>query len=516
MKVDLHENLNSSVRYAIPEKSQRALVHLSSAHDNGSQDTSKQPSFKGRADDVRKIIEATYPKALKVINKMESLKGEKGGIVITAVGTGCVAPIFIGFNPFVKAPKNATEKEKQEVRDTKLYTAMRQPISAFLAILFQVSVLKYIDKALDKLFNNPDASKYVWSHFDQSTLNNDSFLKSEIMKNEFKGRKKPSLLKGFSKGFKKVLAERENYENELKSLVKAKSNEQVTKLAESFERTGRILINPQRKVGKRHLDNETVAKLLNKQIDSYIKDADELRITDDKLAFYKKRATTLINNENHLKEILFDKLPVSDDVLKDLINKETNPDVKVILEEILAKPEDIRLRRIKRTEERICKIKEMCGSKEFTPDDYVKKLCDRNSRLSNRIAELKIAKIEHPEKATIETIRETINSVVKWCSFDKKDKIASSILSATDTFQTDKVALKSKTYKDITKAYKDMIKDKYKAPNQISKILVGVFITLPITCNVLNWVYPRFMELVFPKLSGAKKSSNAKVEGGKK
>ena len=48
------------------------------------------------------------------MKSLEWLKGEIGGILITAFGTGLVAPIFIGFNPFVKAPKNATPEEKKE------------------------------------------------------------------------------------------------------------------------------------------------------------------------------------------------------------------------------------------------------------------------------------------------------------------------------------------------------------------------------------------------------------------
>ncbi|MBQ3819601.1 hypothetical protein II810_04055, partial [bacterium] len=60
----------------------------------------------------------------------------------------------------------------------------------------------------------------------------------------------------------------------------------------------------------------------------------------------------------------------------------------------------------------------------------------------------------------------------------------------------------------------------YKSWNQFTKIGVGVLITLPITCTALNWVYPRFMELFFPKLAGVKKAQSPqqqeqKVGGGK-
>ena len=45
---------------------------------------------------------------------------------------------------------------------------------------------------------------------------------------------------------------------------------------------------------------------------------------------------------------------------------------------------------------------------------------------------------------------------------------------------------------------------------KIIKIAIGVLITLPITCNALNWIYPRFMEKFGPKWSGAKAKSKEK------
>jgi hypothetical protein len=75
-----------------------------------------------------------HKKAIEFMKSFEWLKGEIGGILLTALGTGLVAPIFIGYNPFVHAPKDATPEEKEDVKNTKQYTAMRQPVSAALAI----------------------------------------------------------------------------------------------------------------------------------------------------------------------------------------------------------------------------------------------------------------------------------------------------------------------------------------------------------------------------------------------
>ena len=80
----------------------------------------------------------------------------------------------------------------------------------------------------------------------------------------------------------------------------------------------------------------------------------------------------------------------------------------------------------------------------------------------------------------------------------------------TDTFGNEIKDLTKKVFKDVAKRYKELVKNHYTSWNQFTKIGVGVFITLPITCTALNWVYPRFMEIFFPKLAGVKKAQQAK------
>ena len=88
------------------------------------------PSFQKKGDLASRIVESLPDKkAIKRMEKMEWLKGEAGGIAITAFGTGFVAPWPIAFNPFVKAPKGATEEEIDDLNKTKKYTAMRQVVS---------------------------------------------------------------------------------------------------------------------------------------------------------------------------------------------------------------------------------------------------------------------------------------------------------------------------------------------------------------------------------------------------
>lgn len=88
-----------------------------------------------------KAIEKTAKKENWFIrfNKEFDKKSENYTIIVTALGTGIVAPIVLTVNPVSKEDSN-----------TKKYTALRQPISAFLALVTQLAVNTPIPKFLDK------------------------------------------------------------------------------------------------------------------------------------------------------------------------------------------------------------------------------------------------------------------------------------------------------------------------------------------------------------------------------
>lgn len=467
----------------------------------------QSPSF--GASYTQKITDGLHhAKTIKHMKSLEWLKGEIGGILITALGTGLVAPIFIGFNPFVKAPKNATPEQKEENKNTKLYTAMRQPISAVLAILFQASVQKYIDKGLDFVFNNPEVSKHTRLNLDQQEINTKTYIQSNIKKEmATEGKKKPSWISAlFNSDAKK---KRQEYTVELNSRVKAKQDEQIAEVAKKFQADGKIHI------GERNLDFNTTSKLINKQIDSYIADAKKLQKTPEAIAKHLNRAEVLINNETYLRNIFTEVTKENaTSKVQELLSKENNNDVKQLLQEILDRPEDLRYSRIQRTLKRINSIKEMCNG-TFSRETYRTALLDRNKVLADRIVELTAAKITDPKTADANTVKKAIERIAAQCNFENTDGIIKSVLRDTDTFDHNLSNITKKIYNDIAKGYKKLVESNYKSWNQFTKIGVGVFITLPITCTALNWVYPRFMDIFFPTLSGKKQAAQNKAGGVK-
>ena len=470
--------------------------------------SAKQTTFTGSY--TKEITDGLHH--AKTIRRMESLKwlkGEIGGILITALGTGLVAPVFIGFNPFVKPPKNATPEQKEENNNTKLYTAMRQPISAVLAILFQASVQKYIDKGLDKVFNDPEIAKIARVNLDQSILNTETKVKDDIAKEMRKeGKTKPSAIKAL---FSKTAKEKRNaYTAEFDSRVKTRQEDQLKKVAEAFQEKGMI------EIGERHISHEKIAELVNKQIDEYIKDARKLqKSAEGIIPRYLDRADILIKNKKKLREI-FEPIRVKGTVTAEEIDtliaqNKDNPSVKLLLEEIKAKSPDLQVHRIKRTLDRIDTIEDLCGGLgKYDRETYRKALIERNNILEEVISQLSEHKIKDPKAADADVIKSTINEIAKVCDFSKRDKNAQEVLKNTDTFGNEIKDLTKKVFKDIATKYKDMVKNNYTSWNQFTKIGVGVFITLPITCTALNWVYPRFMEIFFPKLAGVKKAQQPK------
>lgn len=453
-----------------------------------------------------------HKKILKFLEKLEWLKGESGTILITAIGTGCIAPIFIAYNPFVRAKKGATKEEKKEVRNTKYYTAMRQPISAILAIIIQLGLLKPIDTVLNNIVNKEKYSKNFRLDIDQCELNSKKFIEDTMVKQEFKQKniKKPSIFNIFKDGFKKYNADKENYDQLVKNRVDEIRNGQLTKIADKFQKTGKI------NIGSRYLEHSQVASLINKQIDDYIDDALALKVDKKGLEYYSNKAEVLIKNEERIREI-FKKVPKDDDIagmktfLENQLKKEQNEDVKKVLQKLVDMDGEVQGNHIKRILSRIAKIKEMCNG-NYSKETYLEAMEKKNIALDEIIEKLKSNKIKDTKNATQETIVDTIKKITTSCSFDAKDKILESTLHDTTTFNHNTDKLTKKIYKDVTKKYKEFLENGYKSFNQPLKVLIGVLITLPITCNLLNWVYPRVMDLVFPKLSGAK----AAKEGGNK
>lgn len=484
------------------------------------------PSFTGSAlTPNQKTFLSLFPKAeawgYKLISKVKDYsKGEVGGILINSIGTGAVAPWFIAYNPFVKAEPNATEAEKEEISKTKKYTAMRQPVSAALAILIQVGVQKPIDKILQKITNDKDVAKHFggWV-LNQTSLNDDAYMERMIKKEIKKG----TILPGYK------LVDGRPVPEELKDTVarvkKIRQDKQINAIVDTLKSDGVI------KMGDFKINDSAVAEVLNNRLDDYIAFSKDQKMDDAHLEKYKKRASELIENEQVLKDILgkeeLDKLPKLSDgrinpkelktYIQGNVEKAPNEAVKGILKEIVEDYDFTRESLCTRTLERIDKIKSACDG-EYDPAKYKAYLEKHNSVYDAKIAEFEALRIKDTANATSESIKETIPKIVKACHYDDaEDKTLNCIFKDSGIFKKNSdTTLTERVYKDVVKSYKEFAGHKFGIFKQLSKVAVGVAITLPITCYALNWVYPRFMDIFFPSLGKSSTDAPEETKGGNK
>lgn len=95
-----------------------------------------------REEEVKAELLKQMPKSIQMLDKMKNFVGEVPNIIITALGTGLVAPFFIKHNPLSKADE-----------DTRTYSAWRQPVSAVLAVATQVSMVAPFNNLLTNMTN---------------------------------------------------------------------------------------------------------------------------------------------------------------------------------------------------------------------------------------------------------------------------------------------------------------------------------------------------------------------------
>lgn len=102
------------------------------------------------------------PNALVYLGKND---GEILNTCVTTVGTGVVAPIFIAGNPLSK-----------EDKETKWYSALRQPISAVIAFIVQL----YINKSFNNFMANRASLGKLGEYYDLHAMPLENHLKRII------------------------------------------------------------------------------------------------------------------------------------------------------------------------------------------------------------------------------------------------------------------------------------------------------------------------------------------------
>lgn len=362
------------------------------------------PSFQGKGDfnqigEQISKFQKWLPRTLAYIGQND---GEILNTVVTAVGTAAVAPVFIAYNPISK-----------EDKETRFYTAGRQPISAITALVMQLSV--------NTLFNNwmsTIASTGLLKRADLSAMPDKKYLK-RIIKLEHPEYTKDQLTAEIIK--RQTLAERKAVANLRATLKDSKIN-----------------------------NSELLCK-------------DLLDIAENQLTTEYKTANP--------------------DKIKGLKNKE----LKKLLKENIPQ-EKIKERALQNLEKEL----ELKAKTKFEVRELAKQFTNIDEA------------IKHISEKTANTPRE--------------QEIFNSILDRLDTIKTYEEKNKLKPFssiKNIGQTYDEIlhnvkIKQMVKSKTADAKIVLGKYrnqlgiivslVTLPISCGMLNWLYPRIMEDVMPSI----------------
>lgn len=409
-----------------------------------------------RERDIEKSIVSKFPESLRFIRKLKCLISESGTTIINAVGTGLVAPVFIAFNPLSKTDE-----------DTKKYTAMRQPISALLAVATQVGLSVPLDGIMARMSNDG-----WYSHaplLDQTLIQDESYLTRQLKKT-----------------YKKETAQ------QLQARVDRVRNEQYAKAIDSVKRNNAFLLN-----GK-PLPEHDLKLLMSKTL---IEIRDEMRgrissMQEKDIAFKVDRAKFIYSNSKKI-------LALMEPIQKACKEGRSYEEVMKIIDASIntlktgnANPEFINI------------------LNEFKTRDSVELLANRAASYTKRIAQIRKANslsgvktliINGYDAPTRKLLTEStiVEEMVKGL---EKNKDFTGMIKKLNALETT-----DGTYK-LVRTWANLVKDRLKKTQSRTGLIANLLL-LPITCSLLNWVYPRFMDIFFPELS-AKKSK--KIQGGAK
>lgn len=442
---------------------------------------------------ARRLADSIYENSNgtgKFLMWLNKNSGENLNNIVTAIGTTGVAPFFIAFNPFSKEDKNS-----------KAYTALRQPVSAVITLGTQLLVMsnynKWIDKhaaylgadEMDLAAKPPESvilprakSDYA-AYYSECTKNGvDPLSKKKWVANRVREIQDEAYYTTLSK----LRANADSIDINLKDAVKLdllneKRNECFKKvLKESFK-------FPDFELEKLGNYNDFLKKKGKKACKALGLEYKTVRETIDieamRLAVDKVKESISIEAKIKLQTSIY-KAELQQELSQKLLDLKSKPTAKE-----LVSPKGIK-----------------------TPVDILQeKTAAVKSELYQNLLDKLKAQYEQIVKKTEEILLED-EKVAKHV-YEKLLKYIDEPIDGLKSHGTDfdqvfkSVAIKKILVNRINKA-----EAKLNGWKKRSGIIVGLLI-LPVTCGLLNWAYPKFMKKFFPKLSEAKAASRAKKYG---
>lgn len=427
---------------------------------------------------LKDAIEYVLPRPTKVLKKLGSNGGEIQNIIINACGTGLVAPIFIKYNFLSDADQ-----------DTRTYSAWRQPVSAVLAIATQAG----FTAPFYKIFENWSNDGSFGEKLNKTPFQEDYYLTKIIKKQNPNATKKQisDLVKTQKENQRKLLLQTLEEENTVYF-----SRDDGTKVKINEEAYRNILNETIDKLAasdRKSLDN------LEKTIAKRTARSKFYRANNQEVANILSELHTNISGASNLKEIN----AFLSGKISDLKGNKNLGEMKSILEEIRSRAKVISI-----------------GKDAIAFNDIQQALIEKVEKMQEHVKKYKgIATEQEVEQIVQDIVAEEKTRLQSALDFYKTLK--TSITNNSNIGELKKaIEAKCKELgikdsglnKNFVEEVANQLVSRVKTNMKWFKQFIGVFVSLgmlPITCTLLNWIYPRFMDIFFPNLSSKKHNNES-------
>ena len=488
---------------------------------------------------LKEILLEIMPGSAKRMVKMHEGMGEIQNQLINAVGTGLIAPLFIKFNPISDTDE-----------DTRTYTAWRQPVSAVLAVGTQCAIVKPFNDIIrymsdiGYLNQRYNASLFPSENYIKKQIKADNpnkhFTKDELKEEikKYKDKNKQILSDMISddkivfkkteiKGGKTVVSDLPMEDKDFKTLF----NETLEKIIkeEKKERLNAIEHKLPKKIERGifyHTNPEESRKVLQR-ISSKIKQtynqsdfaADKIKTISSELNKEFKEIISELKSEIKTDPNKKDVNTVLINIVKELKNKNTDKDssaIRILNNKINGMINTVDVVANKKTTQEII---EYVNQHIYERTNAIDELIDTLKSIQDRLLSSGIS-VKEAQKIINQKIEKSQTEL--YTKLQAKGLSEQEIKDSSEFAESLAARLKQKAG-SLANCIGDQLEKHVKSNLDGYKRWTGLGVSLailPVTCWLLNRIYPWFMDLAFPKLSnktkGAKQDSATAVQNDKK
>lgn len=488
---------------------------------------------------LKEILLEIMPGSAKRMVKMHEGMGEIQNQLINAVGTGLIAPLFIKFNPISDTDE-----------DTRTYTAWRQPVSAVLAVGTQCAIVKPFNDIIrymsdiGYLNQRYNASLFPSENYIKKQIKADNpnkhFTKDELKEEikKYKDKNKQILSDMISddkivfkkteiKGGKTVVSDLPMEDKDFKTLF----NETLEKIIkeEKKERLNAIEHKLPKKIERGifyHTNPEESRKVLQR-ISSKIKQtynqsdfaADKIKTISSELNKEFKEIISELKSEIKTDPNKKDVNTVLINIVKELKNKNTDKDssaIRILNNKINGMINTVDVVANKKTTQEII---EYVNQHIYERTNAINELIDTLKSIQDRLLSSGIS-VKEAQKIINQKIEKSQTEL--YTKLQAKGLSEQEIKDSSEFAESLAARLKQKAG-SLANCIGDQLEKHVKSNLDGYKRWTGLGVSLailPVTCWLLNRIYPWFMDLAFPKLSnktkGPKQDSATAVQNDKK